>query len=466
MIHADPLPPVSTDPAPAPAARHPSLRECLVAFARMGVLSFGGPAAQIGILHRILVDEKKWISDRRFQHALSFCMLLPGPEATQLATYVGWLLHGVRGGLLAAALFILPGALIMLGLSIAYVRYGDLAPAAGVLLGLKSATIAIVLASLHRLTRRTIRTPLALGLAAAVMLANGVFGVGFPVLIAVGALLGPLLGRRITGPAVNEPLSSASVLLADDATGAGRTSWVRSAMIAAVGVVLWLAPVALAYLLLGKDHVLTGLGTVFSKAALVTFGGAYAVLGYFREQFVDVHHWLTAQDMVSGLALAEAKPGPLILVGQFLAFVSANGQAGSRPLLAGVAASAMFLWTSFVPCLLWIFVFGPYVELARGKARLASMLAGISAIVVGVIATLTVWLIVHTVFQELRTASVGGITLRVPEPASVRWSVVALATAAGALLWRTKLGIGWVLVISVVAGLAWTLLRPSAPATP
>jgi chromate transporter len=426
----------------------------------MGVLSFGGPAAQIGILHRILIDEKRWISEKRFQHALNFCMLLPGPEATQLATYVGWLLYGIRGGLLAAFLFIAPGALVMLGLSIAYVLYGDLTPAEGILLGLKSATIAIVLASLRRLTKRTIKTPAALALAVGVLIANGVFKIGFPWLVAFGALAGLLLGRHITGKETDEPTGERALSLLDDASERGpRPCWRRASFLALAGIAIWWLPV-LAIVALDKDSVFAAVGLTFSKASLVTFGGAYAVLGYIREQFVDVHQWLSAKDMISGLALAEAKPGPLILVGQFVSFVAGAGSPGPWPrLLAGAIASCVFLWASFVPCLMWIFVFGPYVELARHNKRLTSMLAGISAVVVGVIATLSIWLIVHTVFERVGSTSIAGLSVDMPDLTSIRWSVVVIALASGIALQRFKLGVGLVLVLSLVAGLAWMGIR-------
>ncbi len=404
----------------------PSLAEATRVWLRIGLTSFGGPAGQIALMHRVLVDEKRWIEDRRFLHALNYCMLLPGPEAQQLATYVGWLLHGRLGGLIAGILFVLPGFLLITALAALYVAFQDTAWLAAAFWGVKPAVLAVVLEALLRVSRRALKGRLAFATAAAAfLLLQG--GVPFPLVILAAAGLGLLLPRP---PAPLEP---------GGAEPAAAPGWRRSLRTLVLGLALWLGPVVAVALWHGQGHLFTAMGWFFAKMALVTFGGAYAVLTYVAQQAVTAHGWLTAGQMLDALGLAETTPGPLILVLSFVGFLAAAKDAGD-PLLAGILGSAFVTYVTFAPSFLWIFLGAPYVERVRQNRALAAMLASVTAAVVGVIANLAVWFGVHVLFP-------GGLAGRPDLPA------LAIAALAALALLRLHWNLLLVLGLAAAAGL-------------
>lgn len=411
--------------------------------------TFGGPAGQIAVMHRELVEERRWIGERRFLHAMSYCMLLPGPEAQQLAVYSGWLLNGWVGGLVAGVLFVLPGFITILALSWVYVAHGDSTLVTGVLLGLAAAVIPIVVQAVLRLGRRAVLNRVLLVLALGAFLALAVLGVPFPVVVLASGVAGWLLGRWRPGltrlPEPAEPADGRPPLIPDDALHTAPRSARRSLGYLAVGLVLWAAPVAAAYALAGGQRtVFTEQGLFFGGMALVTFGGAYAVLSYVAQAAVEHYGWLTAQEMVRGLALAETTPGPLIMVVQFVAFLGAFRDPGSLdPWAAAVLASVLVVWVTFVPCFLFVFLGAPYVERLRGNETLAAALTGVSAAVVGVIANLALYFTVHTLFAEAERIGGEHLGLLVPVWSSFQWQPAALG-ALGAVL---------------VFGLRWPVLR-------
>jgi chromate transporter len=426
---------------------------------RIGLLSFGGPAGQIAVMHRILVEEKRWISEQRFLHALSYCMLLPGPEAQQLATYVGWLLHGTRGGLVAGTLFVLPGFIAILALSITYVLWQQHPLLEAVFLGLKAAVIALVIEAMIRIGRRALRSTAARLLALGAFVAMAVFGVPFPFIVLGAGLVGYLLVRSGHAGFAARAMPPSATTLSGPAADTGAVSQApptaaRALRLLVLWLPLWFAPVLLCLFVLGADHVFTRLGGFFSQMAVVTFGGAYAVLAYVAQQAVERFGWITPTQMLDGMGLAESTPGPLILVLQFVGFLAAYQVAGNdHPLLAGVLGALITVWVTFVPCFLWIFLGAPYVEALRGNQALSSALAAITAAVVGVIANLALWFATHVLFANV---SAGGI----PELGSLRWIPAALTAAALVMMFALKWTLARVLAASVLLGAA-TLLLPA-----
>ena len=405
--------------------------------------TFGGPAGQIAVMQRTLVDEKRWIGHRRFLHALNYCMLLPGPEAQQLAIYTGWLLNGLRGGLVAGVLFVLPGMLALLGLSAVYVAYGDTPLLTGLFLGLSAAVIAIVIQAVVRLSRRALTHPALIALAIAAFLALTFFAVPFPVVVLAAGLTGWALGRRwpavTTPPAKKIAADGPAPLISDDHLHADQPSLRRSAIILAVGLTAWALPILGVGLAFGWDSIFVDQGLFFSGAALVTFGGAYAVLAYVAQQAVNVYSWLLPGEMVRGLALAETTPGPLIMVVQFVAFVGAYRHPGDlNPWTAAILASLLVTWVTFVPCFLFVLLGAPYVERLRHNRSLTSALAGITAAVVGVIANLAVYFAAHTLFTQSQDWSFGAMHAQIPVPASVSLPAVALTAVACLLIFVGK----------------------------
>jgi chromate transporter len=434
------------------------LREATRAWFAVSLQTFGGPAGQIAVMQRMLVDEKRWIGQRRFLFALSYCTLLPGPEAQQLATYVGWLLNGIRGALIAGILFVLPGVVAMLALSGIYVAYGDSRLVEGVFLGLAPAVIAIVVHAVIRVGRRGLRHSVLISIAVASFVALFTFGVPFPAVIAVAALAGWFFGRRhpeLTRSGEQADDNGPAPLISDDALHHERPSRRRSLTVLVVGLVLWSAPVAAAAVLLGRDSVYVDQGLFFSGAALVTFGGAYAVLAFVAQQAVDVYGWLTPGEMVRGLALAETTPGPLIMVVQFVAFLGAyRDPGGLDPWVAAVIASLLTTWVTFVPCFIFILLGAPYVERLRHNRALSAALTGITAAVVGVIANLALYFAMHTLFDSIEVLELGPLRLDLPDPSALDLSALAVAVLGALLLfWR-----GWsvlrTLGVCAVAGLA------------
>lgn len=409
--------------APLPVV---SLREATRTWFGISLQSFGGPAGQIAVMQRTLVEEKQWLEQPRFLHALSFCMLLPGPEAQQLAIYTGWLLNGWRGGLIAGSLFVLPGFLAMLVCSWVYVVWGETALLTGLFAGLAPAVVAVVAFSLVRMARKSLTGRWYAGLAVAAFLAVAWAGVPFPVVVAVAAGLGwaaSAYGRGgVGGAAADEPAVEPAER---------PPMWRRNAVLLLGGVAVWWLPVGVAALLLGRDATVVDQGVFFAGTALVTFGGAYAVLAFVAQQAVHTYGWLSGPEMVRGLALAESTPGPLIMVVQFVAFLGAAGAPGVLPpLVAGVVGSALTVWVTFVPCFLFVFLGAPYVERLRHHRGLAAALAGISAAVVGVIGSLGLYFAVHTLFD--RTVRVSWAATELPVWGSAdpfSWALLALAAA-------------------------------------
>jgi chromate transporter len=414
----------------------PSFAEAARVWATLGVLSFGGPAGQIALMQRMLIDERHWLTQDEFLHALNVCMLLPGPEATQLATYAGWRLHGWRGGLTAGLLFVLPGALVILLLSMLYAAYGQLPLVASLFFGIKAAVLAIVVEALLKVARRALKLTSDWWIAAAAFAALFLFKIPFPVVVFAAGLLGSFR-------------TSPTGAIASEAPGPQHVWTVLTAL--AWGV-LWLGPVALLILLLGPHHVFSAVALFFSKLAVVTFGGAYAVLAYMAQQAVETYGWLSASEMIDGLGLAETTPGPLILVTEFVAYLAGHRLAGG--VMGGIAAAAIALWVTFTPTFLMIFTAAPYIERLRTLPWLAGALSAITAAVVGVILNLTVWFAVHVLFGRMHEVMFGPIRATLPDIASARlWSILLLLFA-GLLLFGLRLGIAWTLVISAGLGLA------------
>ena len=431
------------DPEPPPTGRrHPTgadvipLRAATRAWFEISLQTFGGPAGQIAVMQHKLVDEKRWIGQQRFLHALNYCMLLPGPEAQQLAVYTGWLLNGTRGGLIAGSLFVLPGALALLILSAIYVQFGQTGAVSAIFAGLAPAVIAIVVQAVHRVAKRALNHGTLVGLAVASFVALTVLAVPFPVVILVAGVLGWVLSLRI--PALRQVKGESTTdgpapLISDDALHHDLPSRRRSAAIVCLGALLWFTPVAAAAVFISSAPVFVDQGLFFSGAAVVTFGGAYAVLAYVAQQAVNVYGWLAPGEMIRGLALAETTPGPLIMVVQFVAFVGAFREPGTlNPWAAAILASLLVTWVTFVPCFLFVLLGAPYVERLRSNRHLTAALTGITAAVVGVIANLAVFFALHNLFDVTRRVHAGPAQLDVPILTS--WDPVAFALTAIALV--------------------------------
>ena len=412
--------------------------EALRTWFKIGCLGFGGPAGQIALMHRILVDEKKWVEEQRYLHALNFCMLLPGPEAQKLATYVGWLLHGLRGGLAAGILFVLPGAIVMLVVSLLYVLGRGIPVIDGALFGIKAAVLVIVVEALIRIGRRSLKTQLLIGVAAAAFIGIFFLDLPFPLIVLAAALVGFFASRAPSRPAAADP-----------------RRWRQFTLALLVGLTLWWAPVALSALLLGKEHVFVDIGIFFSKLAVVSFGGAYALLAYMAQQAVENYGWMSAPEMVDGLGLAETLPGPLIKITQFVGFLGAyrNPDVFSSTTNA-ILGSALTTWVTFVPPMMLIFAFAPFVEQLRGNPRLSGALAAITAAVVGVILNLTLWFVLHVLFPEVREVRAGPLRWYAFDPASIDLRVAALAVVAAVLAFVFHRGLVQLVAIMAALGIA------------
>lgn len=436
--------PLHNDRMPSTASK-PTFREAFRFWLKLGFISFGGPTGQIAIMHRELVEEKKWIDEGRFVHALNYCMLLPGPEAQQLATYIGWLLHRTIGGVVAGVLFVLPSAVILWGLSWLYVTCGEQPWVIGILAGLKPAVVAIVLGAVGRIGTRILKNPVMWVIAAAALLAIAVFKIPFPVIVFGAGLVGFVGGRwRPERFAVLKGHPGEDVGLVAGSSPAPNL-W-RSLRVLVICAVIWWAPVALFAATLGSHHTLTQQGIFFGKAAMVTFGGAYAVLPYVSQQAVERFGWLSAGQMLDGLGLAETTPGPLIMVLQFVGFLGAwNSAAPLSPLLSATLGAAITTWTTFAPSFLYILVGAPYIERLRANIRLTAALSAITAAVVGVILNLALWFGGETLFAHGHLNVFGVIVIMVAL-ALMQWRkwdvipVVGLASVAGLLAHA----LGWV----------------------
>lgn len=410
----------------------PSFRAAFFVFLKIGVLSFGGPAAQIALMHRFLVDEQRWLTEKQFLNALSFCMLLPGPEAMQLATYAGWRLHGLKGGLMAGLLFVLPGAVVVFALAALYAYLGSVPLVSSLFLGIKAAVLVIVVEALLKVSKRALNGRTHWIIAGMSFVGIFFLALPFPLIVFLAGLFGFLTASS-----------------SDKGTGvAVRVSWQRSVLQTAIWLVIWWVPV-LAVDAFSSVPILTEIGAFFSKLAVVTFGGAYAVLAYMGQDVVSQFGWLTAGEMMDGLGLAETTPGPLILVTEFVGFLAAFREGG---FWLGAAGAVVTLWVTFVPCFLWIFVGAPYLEWISDQPRLSGALSAITAAVVGVILNLSIWFGLHVLFQSVTIQTFGPLKIWQPDIASLDWRVVLLTLLCGILLLRLHLNILWVLLSAALSG--------------
>ena len=453
--------------AAAPAAtlaprEFPSVREAFRVWLRVAALSFGGPAGQIAVMHRIIVEEKRWVSEARFLHALNYCMLLPGPEAQQLATYIGWLMHRTLGGVMAGGLFVLPGVIAIMALSYVYAAFGNVPLVAALFFGLKAAVLAIVLEAVFRIGKRALNNNVLVSLAAAAFVGIFFFDVPFPVIVFGAALIGYVGtasgvawfqggsghgGSKATDGATDS-------LLGEVLPEHARPTVSRALRVAGVWLVLWLVPVIMIVSTLGTADVFSQVAIFFSKMAMVTFGGAYAVLAYVAQQAVENYGWLKPGEMLDGLGMAETTPGPLIMVLQFVGFMAAYRDPGAlSPMLAGTLGGLLATWVTFTPCFLWIFLGAPFVETLRGNKAIAGALSAITAAVCGVILNLAVWFAIHTIFRDTMPVRGYGLSFDAPVPASADIWALTLTAAAILAIFRFKFGMMPTLAGSCVAGI-------------
>ncbi|MGY6707789.1 MAG: chromate efflux transporter [Rhizobiaceae bacterium] len=430
----------------------PTMGELVRVFGKIGLISFGGPAGQIALMHRVLVEEKKWLDEPRFLHALNYCMMLPGPEAMQLATYAGWLMHGVRGGLIAGLLFVLPGAFVLIALSALYLALGEVTIVEGLLFGLKAAVLAVVLEALVKVSKRALKNSLMVTIAIVAFVGIAFLQIPFPVIILSAAIIGAIVhwmmpsdGKDVTAAAVPMPHR-------------GEASAGRFVSTTAIWLAIWLGPLLLLLAALGTAHVYTLQAGFFSVMAAVTFGGAYAVLAWVAQQAVEVYGWLRPDEMLTGLGLAETTPGPLILVLLFVGFLGGARLSGLEPLAGGFGGALVALWFTFVPCFLWIFAGAPYVEKLRDVKWLSAALTAVTAAVVGVIANLALWFGLHVLFARLEEADAGPLRMLVPDAASFDpvAGIIALGAAVGLVVLKVNLLL--VLALAALAGMAWQLI--------
>jgi chromate transporter len=436
-----------------------SLREAFRVWLRVAALSFGGPAGQIAVMHRIIVDEKKWIGEQRFLHALSYCMLLPGPEAHQLAIYIGWLMHRWPGAIIAGGLFLVPGIISILGLSYLYAAFGNVPAVAAFFFGLKAAVLAVVLHALHRIASRAVKGLPMLTIAALAFIGIFFFAVTFPLIVLLAGLTG-FVGARAGSRAfqvggghgaTGKGIQDSESLLGENLPRHARPTIVRAARVSMIWLSLWLIPVIALIAVPGAENVFGAIGLFFSKMAVVTFGGAYAVLAYMAQQAVETYGWLKPGEMLDGLGMAETTPGPLIMVVQFVGFMAAFRHPGVLPpMLAATLGGLLATWCTFVPCFLWIGLGAPFIERLRDNKPLSGALAGITAAVVGVILNLAVWFALHTIFAELRPIGWGPLYFEMPVLASVNIWALLLTLAAIIAVFRFKIS-----MIPVLAGSAF-----------
>ncbi|MFB0872079.1 MULTISPECIES: chromate efflux transporter [unclassified Sphingobium] len=459
-----------TEPAAAPATPRDhgiSLSEATRVWARVAALSFGGPAGQIAVMHRILVEEKKWIGESRFLHALNYCMLLPGPEAQQLAVYIGWLLHRTKGGLIAGGLFVLPGFLAILALSYVYVLLGHVPLIEGLFFGLKAAVLAVVVQAVARVGGRALRNNAMRGIAVAAFVAIFFLDAPFPLIILSAGLIGYLGGRsgmaQFKGGVGHG--SSGGTVVQDRDTALGealpdhaRPDYGWSLRICSVMLLLWLGPVLALFVALGPDDVFSRIAGFFSQMAVVTFGGAYAVLAYVAQEAVDTFGWLRPGEMLDGLGMAETTPGPLIMVTQFVGFLAAFRDAGTMPpLVAATLGAVLTTWVTFVPCFLWIFAGAPFIERLRGNSALSAALTAITAAVVGVILNLALWFAIHTLFRRVIVVPTPTGAIDLPALGSIDWPAAVLAVGALVAVFRFRVAVLPVLAVCAAIGAVYVL---------
>ena len=422
------------------------LREAFAVWAKVAINSFGGPAGQIAVMHRFLVEERRWISEQRFLHAFNFCMLLPGPEAQQLATYIGWLMHGTVGGAMAGLLFVLPGVVAILALSIVYALFGDVSAVSGLLFGLQAAVVAVVAEAVMRIGNRALKTRASVVLAAAAFVAIFFFEVPFPLIVLAAAAIGYVAGRfrpawfrSATHGGATADVAAAHI--DDDGEAIGRAASRSALAAAAAALLLWLIPVAVLLITVGGT-VWAQEATLFSQSAVVTFGGAYAVLAFIAQQAVATYGWLRPGEMLTGLGMAETTPGPLIMVVQFVGFLAAyRNPGGFSPLLAGVLGSLIATWVTFAPCFFFIFAGAPFIERLRGNHALSTALSAITAAVVGVVLNLAVWFALNTSFESIEAVHRLKVRLLIPQLTSVNLPAIAITVIAVAAIFRFKVSV-------------------------
>jgi chromate transporter len=439
-----------------------SMRDAFRVWLRVAMLSFGGPAGQIAVMHRIIVEEQKWVSEGRFLHALNYCMLLPGPEAQQLATYLGWLMHRTLGGILAGGLFVVPGIISIMALSYIYALFGNIGMVAALFFGLKAAVLAIVIQAVVRIGKRALKNWMMLTISVAAFVAIFFFNVPFPLIILAAAIIG-FVGARVGRPefalggghAAAGGTSNGDSLLGEAVVHHANPAVRQSVRVAAIWLTLWLTPVLLLLATLGTSNVFTQIAVFFSQMAVVTFGGAYAVLAYVAQQAVHNYHWLQPGEMLDGLGMAETTPGPLIMVLQFVGFMAAFRESGMLPpIVAGTLGGLLATWVTFTPCFLWIFLGAPYIESLRGNKALTGALSAITAAVVGVILNLAIWFAIHTLFHEAVALHAYGLSFEAPVLASVEPWGLGLSLAAALAIFRFNAGVLQTLATSAAAGIA------------
>jgi chromate transporter len=424
-------------------------QEALAVWIKIGLLSFGGPAAQIALMHRVIVEEKKWLDESRFLHALNYCMLLPGPEAQQLATYVGWLLHGVKGAITAGLLFILPGALAIFIFSWIYVSLGDLSIIQGLFFGLKAAVLAIVVQALIRIGRHSLQTRFKMALAMSGFIALFVFDLPFPLVVLGAGFIGYIFTRQLIAK------SNAEEKTMNDAETVVRAGTKTAALVC---FLLWAGTVVGLIAILGQENVYSHIALFFSKMATVTFGGAYAVLAYVAQQGVEHFQWLQPGEMLQGIGLAETTPGPLILVTQFVGFLAAYRESGlDSSLLAATIGALLTTWITFLPCFLWIFAGAPYVERLRSNQAISTTLAAITAVVVGVIANLALWFAISALFSEHYRIAGFGVNIRIPEMSSVDLPMLVLVIVAFICAFKFRMGVLSLIGTCAALGILWVM---------
>jgi chromate transporter len=460
--------PSSKEPGSSTSGFQPiPFKDAFWVWLKIGLISFGGPAGQIALMHKILVEEKRWISDHRFLHALNYCMLLPGPEAQQLATYIGWLLHRTWGGIVAGTLFILPGFFVILILSTLYAVYRDLSIVQAVFFGIKAAVLAVVIQAVFRIGKNVLKNSMMIALAAFGFVGIFFFNIAFPIIVILAGVIGYFGGHfkpdtfvvvKGHGPEGENEVKRAVV---DEMIEAGRADHIQASAakairVTAVCVVLWFAPIGAAIMFSDPASAFVDIGTFFSKMAVVTFGGAYAVLAYVAQEAVQTFGWLNPGEMLNGLGLAETTPGPLILVTEFVGYLAAYRNPGSLDALtAGTIGAFLTVWVTFVPCFLWIFLGAPYMEAARENAKLSAALSAVTAVVVGVILNLAIWFGLHVLFGNVETQTFGPLRLFTPELASIDWGASGLALLALFAMFKLKWGMIQTLTLCSALGAAW-----------
>ncbi len=444
-----------------------SLREAFLTWLRVAGLSFGGPAGQIAVMHRILVEEKRWVSEQRFLHALNYCMLLPGPEAQQLATYIGWLMHRTLGGIIAGGLFVVPGIIAIMALSYIYAAWGSVPIIVALFFGLKAAVLAIVVEALVRIGKRALKNQVMIALAAIAFVGIFFFNIPFPIIVFGAGIIGFVaasMGVAAFKTDAGHGAGKDKAAIVDDMLGEGipehaRPTVARALAVSAIWLALWLVPVIALLAALGSANVFSQIAVFFSKMAVVTFGGAYAVLAYVAQQAVENYGWLKPGEMLDGLGMAETTPGPLIMVLQFVGFMAAFREPGSlAPMVAGTLGGLLATWVTFTPCFLWIFLGAPFIEKLRGDTALNAALSAITAAVVGVILNLAIWFAIHTVFHETVPVRLFPLSFDAPRLASVDAFTLALSVAAAVAIFRFKVGMIPTLAACCVAGIALYLV--------